>query len=152
MKFLFILTGFIFCSCFNTKYELPKTWDKNFSIVLYQGGGMNYESTNILFSYDSCKYVEMNEGVHKITRFKLSDKSRNAILKKLTGFNVESMETQKTAELINDKETTSICFQNASKKDHCISTGATTQIERKYVVDFYKAYQYLLALAKEKGN
>ncbi len=153
--FLVFILSYFFIACAiapKKEYKLPNTWDKNFSITLYEGGGMAYESTNILFSLDSCKYVQMNNGVYKIKRFKLSAKEREEVLLKLNSFNVGTIETAKVQGLIHDKETNQICFITKPQSQYCIETGATTQIKEKYQQNFNLTYSYLTALAISKTN
>lgn len=151
--FLIFTLSYFFIACTITpkkEYKLPNIWDKNFSITLYEGGGMVYSSTTILFSFDSCKYVKMNEGVNNIKRFKLSAKEKEEILIKLNSFNVNAIETAKTQGVIHDKETTQICFISNPQNQHCLETGATIQIKEKHQQNFNNAYTYLMALATLK--
>ena len=153
--FLIFSLSYFFLACAITpkrEYKLPSIWDKNFSITLYQGGGMEYASTNILFSFDSCKYVHMNNGVNKIKRFKLSAKEKEEVLIKLNSFNVGDIETTKTQGLIYDIETTQICFISKPQNQHCLETGATIQIKEKHQQNFNNSYNYLTALAISKIN
>ncbi len=155
MKYiLFPLTLFLF-ACFvehKAKYELPLTWPKNFSIKVYEGGGMNNESNNISFSKNSCQYILMKEGVKNSKNFKLSDKQLNEVLAKLISFNVDKIQSQKSDEIIHDKETKSICFYTGLNQDRCIETGATMLILPKHSINFNNSFNYLLALAEEKSK
>lgn len=153
--FLIVALSYFFIACIytpNIEYKLPSIWDKNFSITIYEGGGMAYESMSILFSFDSCKYVQMNNGINKIKRFKLSAKEKEAVLIKLNSFNAGAIETTKTQELIHDKETNQICFVTNTQSQHCLETGATIRIKEKYQQNFNNTYNYLTALAISKTN
>lgn len=168
MKYLIIPFAALLFSCSNSNtgsntnagtndpeeesFEIPKKWEKNFSVTLYSGGGMNYESTNIFLFADSCRYVEMENGVDSIKRFVLSQAEKEEVLLKLRSFNVSEIKTIELEGTVYDKETNRICFALAPKQAFCIETGATQGIEEKEKGDFYKAYNYLVSLAKEKGK
>src|SRR4051812_2863506 len=97
MKYILMLL----CVCFflacivNTgkSFELPKKWNKDLSIDLYEGGGMRYASTTIFLSADSCNYIEMENGVNTIKRFKLSDAEQEEVSTKLNSYHVGAIET-----------------------------------------------------------
>lgn len=132
------------------EFIMPAIWAKDFSVTFYEGGGMAYESTNIFLFADSCRYVEMENGMDSIKRFVLTAKEKEDVLAKLRSFNVDKIETVDLEGTVYDKETTRICFANGFKQSHCIETGATQGINEKNKGDFYKAYSYIIELAKSK--
>ncbi len=150
----------LLCVCFflacivNTtkKFELPASWNKDLNITLYTGGGMLYASTSVYLYADSCKYIEMENGVDKIKRFKLTIKEQQDVLAKLNSYNVGAIETVNIDGIVHDKETNRLCFHLNAKDEHCIETGASTDIKPNYQKNFNEAYSYILALAKEKGK
>ncbi len=152
MKYFLIPFIAILLSCSSKNdFDLPKTWTKGLAITLYEGGGMNYESTNVFISEDSCKYVRMENGKDDIKRFVLSTKELSEVLEKLRAFNVDDIETT-PIELVNDKETNRICFILKPQPDLCIEAGATVTVKKKYQEDFYGAWSYLLKLAIDKSK
>ena len=120
------------------------------AITLYEGGGMNYESTNVYISADSCKYVKMEEGKDDIKRFVLSTKELGEVIEKLHTFNVEGIVTLPT-EVVNDKETNRLCIMVKPQPDRCIETGASTSI-KKCGEDFFGIWNYLMKLAIDKSK
>lgn len=152
MKYFLIPIAVILLNCSSKKdFELPKTWTKGLTITLYEGGGMNYESTNVFISADSCKYVKMEQGKDDVKRFVLSTKELGELLDKLHSFNVDDIETTST-ELVHDKETNRMCIISKPQSDYCIETGATITVKKKYKEDFYGAWNYLLKLAIDKSK
>jgi len=152
MKHLLTPFAAILLSCSCKNFELPKNWGKNFNITLYEGGGMNYESTTIYLSTDSCKYVRMEDGKDDIKRFKLSAKEQEEVSAKLNSFNVGSIESIEQKGLAHDKETNRLCFYLNAKEQHCVESGATININKKCREDFNNAYQYIIKLANEKSK
>ncbi len=152
MRYFLIPIAVILLNCSSKKnFVLPKTWTKGLTITLYEGGGMNYESTNVFISADSCNYVKMENGKDDRKRFVLSAKELNELLKKLHAFNVDDIETRPT-ELVHDKETNRLCIIAKPQPDYCIETGATITVKKKYQEDFYGAWKYLLKLAMDKSK
>lgn len=129
-------------------YTIPKTWTKDFTITVYDGGGMAYESTNITYTYDSCTYDRMEEGVHDVKTFKLSDADRAAVLAKLREYKLDQVKSSKLKGIAYDKPTTKICTGQKSGSK-CIESSASTRISSN-ADGFYKAYDYLVAFASKK--
>lgn len=163
MKYLLIPITILLFSCGGSKpttgngnteqteqFVLPASWTKDFNVTFYEGGGMAYESTNIFLFADSCRYVEMQGGVDSIKRFVLTAKEKEDLLAKMKSFNIEKIESVELPGVVYDKETTRMCFANGFKQSHCIETGATQSIKEKTEGDFYKAYSYIIELAKNK--
>lgn len=132
------------------EFVMPAKWTKDFSITFYEGGGMAYQSTNIFLFADSCRYVEMKNGMDSIKRFVLTAIEKEDVLAKMRAFNVEKIETVDLAGTVYDKETTRMCFATGFKQSHCIETGATQGVKEKTKGDFYGAYSYIIELAKSK--
>ncbi|MBA3682183.1 MAG: hypothetical protein H0W73_13645 [Bacteroidetes bacterium] len=163
MKYIFIPFAILLFNCSGSKpktgnettekpeeFVMPATWAKDFSITFYEGGGMAYESTNIFLFADSCRYVKMESGVDSIKRFVLTPKEKEDVLAKLKSFNADKIETIDLEGTVYDKETSRMCFANGFKQSHCIESGATQGIKEKTKGDFYKAYSYIVELAKTK--
>ena len=146
----FILTLTIFCSFIipSKNFELPTTWTNDFSINIYQGGGMINQSTKVIFRLDSLIYTEMKHSKKNVKRHKLTNDEKQEILAKVKQLNAEIISSAAT-NLKHDKETTEICF-NLSSNSHCFSSGATEEVIEKYSKNFGDMYKYLLDFAKNK--
>ena len=143
MKYIILLLLPVLSACSQSKdYVLPAKWEKDFKIHVYQGGGMNYESTNIWFRKDSCIYVEMENGRDSVMYFMPDDKILTEIIDSLRVFDVERMKTKSTGGIAHDMETTSICFDKKGS-EYCINVGATENVGEKYGRKFFDAFYYL---------
>lgn len=154
MKKLIILIPavFIFWS-FTSSFEpfkLPTTWEKDFNIKLYNGGGMYYGSTTVVFDSSGVIYTKMDQGNEVIKKFTLSDREKIAILKQLKLLKVDSIKTKTKDGITHDQATTSICFFKDVNTTYCISKGATTEIEEEYKSNFSEAWDYLCGIVKSK--
>ena len=149
---IFILTLTILCSCINSakNFDLPTTWTKDFTISIYDGGGMMYASTKVLLTTDSIVYTEMENGKDDIKKHKITAEDQKQILEKLKRLNVEYFISEGTDYVICDKGTTEICFKINKDKTLCVASGATEEIREKYSKDFYDTFNYLLNFAKNK--
>jgi hypothetical protein len=132
----------------NEKPVLPAVWDKDFSITLYEGGGMINRSTHITYTYDSCIYdYQQNKSV-STKNFALTATDRETILTKLKSLKLEKLKTAQHKHAIPDKGTVSLCFINGSRK-LCLEDSASGR-----VIDtegaFTTAYQYLKELAMKR--
>lgn len=154
-SFIFILfMQIISCTKSEPKQEagdnlLPATWTKDFSIGLYTGGGMLNQSLTIIFTYDSCQYVEKTGDKKKTIAFILTEKQKTEILEKMKSFHADEIHSRKTEGITYDKESNDICFR--TKKEFCISDGAASDIEEKDIANYSGIYQYLLNFARQKG-
>jgi hypothetical protein len=156
MKHLLIaittLVCFVSFKSDRNKNKLPETWNKDFSIKLYHGGGMLYQSTNLFLSKDSCVYNYMLKGKEDIKRFMLSDQEFEAVLKKMDSLNVGEIRAEEVMGVIHDKASSSICFIDKSNSTFCIGDGASSQLKGENLDRFSAAYDYLLALPEKKKN
>jgi hypothetical protein len=151
-KLLLLIPLFIFCSFsinFDT-YKLPTNWDEDFSIKLYNGGGMYYGSTTVVFNSSGIIYTKMDQGNEVVKTFKLSENEKNAILKQLKLLKVDSIKTKTKNGITHDQATTSICFLKDVNTNYCISKGATTEIEEEYINNFSETWDYLCGIVKSK--
>lgn len=142
----------VFCSCLNISkgFDLPMVWPNDFTITLYQGGGMRYASTKLVLRADSGIYTEMENGKDVIKKFALLKGDKETILKQLKKLNVESIKTEKINGIVYDKETTQICFEEGVKFNHCFASSATEEIKKSHSKNFFDAYNYLLNFAQTK--
>ncbi len=156
MKSIFIaFTALVCFASFKSdrnKNELPKTWNKDFSIKLYHGGGMLYQSTNLFLSKDSCVYNYMLQGKKDIKHFMLSDQEFEAVLKKMDSLKVGEIHAEEVMGIIHDKASSSICFHDKSASTFCIGDGASSQLKGENLDRFSAAYDYLIELSEKKKN
>ncbi len=149
MKSLMAFSLFLFGCASTSKYELPKLWDKDFSISYFHGSGMAYESTNINLSKDSCVYTEMESGKDDVKKFMLTDSEFDQVLKKMQDLELVKIRS-KEEKLVHDMPTTKICFSKKGKDDYCVETGATIKLHNDDYEKFNVACKYLLDLVKSK--
>ncbi|MDX2173069.1 MAG: hypothetical protein SFY56_08115 [Bacteroidota bacterium] len=155
MKKLIILIPFLVFSSFTQKldsFQLPKAWEKDFSIKLYNGGGMYYGSTTVVFNSSEVIYTKMDHGNEVVKTFKLSENEKNEILKQLKLLKVENIKTKTKNGITHDQATTSICFLKDVNNNYCISKGATTEIEEEYKSNFSETWDYLCGIVKSKAK
>jgi hypothetical protein len=151
MKYLSILLILLSCSPTEKKYELPPDWNKDFSIKLYEGGGMRNQSKHVTFTYNKVELIETFPGDSAARKsFDLSDTGREEILKTLRSFNLGNITTREKP-FETDQESVSLCFLTKENNDFCLESGSKTEF-----VDpggsFGKAYSYLLGMAEKKGK
>ncbi len=153
MKNLIYLIPFLvfssFISNFNS-FELPKTWENDFSIKLYHGGGMYYGSTTIIFNENGGIYNVMDKGKENIKKFTLSEKDKIEILKKLQILKVDSIKTKSKLGITNDQATKSICFLKGANTSFCAENSSGNEIEKAHENNFYSAWSYLQEFAIKK--
>jgi len=154
MKKLIILIPLVFiCWSFTSgfkSYKLPINWENDFSIKLYNGGGMYYGSTTIVFDSAGVVYTKMDHGKVNEEKFKLSENEKIEILKQLKKLKVDNIKTKATPGITHDKATTSICFLNKGNANYCIASSASSEIEDEYKNNFSDAWSYLSGIVKSK--
>jgi hypothetical protein len=150
MNYLLLIT--VFCmQVQGHNYELPKTWEKDFSIELYTGGGMRNQSSKVTFSFGRCTYVEMKDDVNTTKGFDLTSADREAILKKLQALNLGKIKTKNNKQIVLDQETSSLCFLTAGRADFCLDDGASTGVDDPAGA-FGAAYHYLWDMAIKRSK
>ena len=147
MPLLFVLSSFK--QNFDP-FHLPTTWEKDFSIKLYNGGGMYYGSTTVVFNSSGVIYTKMDQGNEVVKTFELSEDEKNAILKQLKLLKVDSIKSKTKDGITHDQATTSICFLKEVNTTYCASKGATTEIEEEYKNNFSETWDYLCGIVKSK--
>ena len=151
--FIFLLLCFPYYLSFAQKpgnnFELPATWDKNFNISYYSGGGMVQRSTKLFLSKDSCAYVEMKEGIDDKKTFKFSVAELAQILAKLKELKADKIKTKKLKGIIYDKESEDVCF-TSKDKELCLQDGATATIEAKDQQRYFETIKYLFEMTRKK--
>ena len=120
-------------------FELPKTWEKDFTIDVSHHGSMRGGSTKIRFTYDSCSYV-IDSDVEKTQTFAyaMTDKDRSAILKKLHSLRIDKIDRKRKIVPVHDGWSQSICFGF-----HCIQGGPSVDLSVKDKSSFLTAYAFL---------
>lgn len=146
MRYLFLLVFPLFACVTEKSYTLPKTWTNDLSITLYTGGGDDYFSLHVTYTADSCNYDSMQNGVHTLNKFKLSDADKSTILTKLREFNLSKVRT-KSVEQRHDHGTEELCIVQGAKAK-CWSSSSSEEISGN-VEGFNKACAYLEKFARD---
>ena len=143
---LVVLTALHASAQLNTDVNLPDTWTKDFTITLSHSGSMDGSKSEIIFTYDSCKY-KGNVGMKAPTRraFLLSEADRVEIFKKLHEWKVDKIKSESSVVPVNDGWSQSICFGF-----HCIEGGTSAVLSTQDKDQFYSAYNYLEEFATRK--
>lgn len=132
----------------NMNLDKPATvFDSNMVITLYNGGGMNYESTTIEFRFDSIVYTKMDHGKDFITRIEMTPELRQKVINIIDDHRFYSLKSE-PCELINDKATSSICIRIGRGPSTCVMSGATEMVAEKDRADFHSIWTKLEALTK----
>lgn len=152
MKYLLAIFILPLIACITDKggYEVPSKWNKDFKITLYEGGGMAYESLDVTYTADSCIYDRMEQGVHSVSAFKLTEQNKTDILKKLMEFKLNKVRSKENKGTVYDKSSTRLCLINGANQT-CMESGATVDITANSE-GFYKAYTYLTDFASKKQH
>ena len=135
-----------------TDYEVPVTWTNDFTIELYNGGGMSPGFTRLFLSTDSCVFRGMYNNKMNVKRFSLTAADKSEILNKLQLFKLGSVKIKKDIGPAYDKSTTSICFTGGGKANYCIQDSANSEIEDADKNRFRDAYNYIYTKAQKKGH
>ncbi|NOT77167.1 MAG: hypothetical protein HOP08_19765 [Cyclobacteriaceae bacterium] len=137
--FLIALTGFISMASSLFSLELPKTWEKDFTIDVSYHGSMSGGRTSIKFTYDSCIYItDSNQAPKKTRAYLLTQKDRDAILGKLRSLKIDKIDTKKEFVAVHDGWSQSICFGF-----HCIEGGTSVELTDEDKSTFLTAYAFL---------
>jgi hypothetical protein len=148
LSFLIIAAG---CTKIaGTESIIPATWEKDFSIELYTGGGMVNQSTTITYRYDSAIYNHKIQNMDSVKSFALTEEDRKTILTELKLLNLDKVQSVDLDHIVYDKETVRICLTNTAK-DFCLDEGSSTEI-----IDpdksFTGAWHYLEKMIMERGH
>jgi hypothetical protein len=126
---------------FDSNFELPKTWEKDFTISLSFNGSMDGSYFEAKFTYDSCAYKQysrMNKGGEVRRSFAIGEKERTEILKKICELKVNEIKSESGTRATNDGWQQSICFNF-----NCISGGSAVDMTTDDKNRFLDAYRYL---------
>jgi hypothetical protein len=126
---------------FGSNFELPKTWEKDFTISLSFNGSMDGSYLEATLTHDSCTYKQysrMNEGGEVRKSFTIGEKERKEILKKMRELRVNEIKSQSGTRATNDGWQQSICFNF-----NCISGGSSVDMTTEDKNRFLDAYRYL---------
>jgi hypothetical protein len=144
----FLSTPFLLGHPQESVFVLPSVWSKDFTISIYDGGGMQDVALNIKFTYDSCHSVIRTGTIKKNKSFALTRAYREQILKKMRELKVGQIRSKRSEGVTMDKGTTEICF--TIKKEYCLEDTGSTQILDEDRENFFGAYAFLENFAKEK--
>lgn len=149
-----LLILFLSCSADYSKkkhetFEIPSYWEKDFSVKLYEGGGMLPESTDIYFRTDSCFVNDFHDSFENHYAFLMLEKDKEELINYLKSKELTKIRTKPVKETIYDKGTISICLSKADQQ-FCLEEGATMNIHEKDYPAFMSAYQHLTDFAWNK--
>lgn len=126
---------------FDSNFELPKTWEKDFTISLSFTGNTDGSYFEAKFTHDSCTYKQysrMNEGDEVRKAFAISKIERAEILNKMHELKVNKIKSESGTRATNDGWQQSICFNF-----NCISGGSSSEMTVEDKNRFLDAYRYL---------
>ena len=133
-------------SFFSSDFKLPATWEKDFTISVSHKGSMSTGTSEVMFTYDLCTYTMQPRNGGSVTKtYKLTEKDRLAIFKKLHDLKVDAIELKPTYATVNDGWSSSICLGL-----HCIEGGSSAELSDKDKNAFLDAYAYLEQFAIDK--
>ena len=93
--------------------ELPKTWEKDFTIRYSFSGSMDGSRTELIFSYDSCTYtIQPGMKAPKKGVFAMTEAGRMEILKKMHELKVNKVRSEMGVAAVDDGWSTSLSFGN----------------------------------------
>ncbi|MBY0434666.1 MAG: hypothetical protein K2U26_11200 [Cyclobacteriaceae bacterium] len=126
---------------FDSNFELPNTWEKDFTISLSYTGSMDGSYFEAKLTHDSCtykRYTRMNKNGEVRKSFAVGKKERTEILEKMREWKVNEIKSESSTRATYDGWQQSICFNF-----NCISGGSSTEMTVEDKNRFLDAYRYL---------
>lgn len=119
--------------------DLPKNWDKDFTVSISHNSSMSSTYVHVTFTYDSCTYSSSVHGRKpKKKKFALTQADRDKILAKLDELKVDKISSSKKYVAQRDGWSTTLSFGG-----HYVEGGSGVEISEKDRERFQDAYQFL---------
>ncbi|OQP62427.1 hypothetical protein A3860_29150 [Niastella vici] len=130
------------------QFNLPKTWNKELTISYSFSGSMDGSRTQIIFTYDSCKYtIQPGMKAPKTGAFAMTEAGRAEILKKMQELKVNKIKSDMSIGAVDDGWSESLLIGS-----HWIEGGTSAKMNDKDKETFSTACVYLQDFVAKKGK
>ena len=135
----------------DSTFKIPDKWEKDFKITISRRGGMRGEPYEIIYSYDSCKYVTAY-GINDTEKYYLmKEADRVEIIKRLKEFKTNDIKTEDSHGISYDKGSTGICLADKTQL-FCVSDSQGSEIKEESRASFRDSFDFLYDFGVKKAT
>ena len=135
----------------DTTFIIPEKWKKDFRITISQKGAMRGVPYEIIFTYDSCRYLTAY-GINDSEKYYLmKEADRLLILKKLKDYKTNKIKSESNhLGITYDKGSTGLCLQYKSHL-FCVFDSQGSEIKEESRGDFRDTFDFLYDFGIKKA-
>lgn len=149
LQFIPVFFLFCLCSCSNGQTAIPRNWQPGMTVRYHEGGGMRYESLDILISDTGCVHTQMKEGVYITKRFNLTEAEQTSLLHFFRAQHFSRIGMYKPDDKVYDKTTIEVIVEWKNHKVSVKDSGGSF-IQNRDKKRFRAVIDYLLTLVTNK--